>query len=275
MSSINISENTLKLKTKIKILVKRIIHLNFITKFLGRVFLQRSYKTIRLFSNPSRLSATLWVDWHKEVFESWALKKNKDLYIEAANFYSKFVLERKEIIHGLPISGGGTKASRGGGANECLLYFLTRMINAKKALETGVSAGSSSRSILEALKINGESFILYSSDLATVLEKDQVGILVSESLRENWFLTHNGDNENLPVIFNKETNFDIMYYDSEKSYDAKKRFHDQIMKISLPKILIYDDIDRDSFFSECVKSFGYSYKIFGNAGIIFFDHKYF
>ena len=55
-------------------------------------------------------------------------------------------------------------------ANEALLYFLVRLINAKNVLETGVSAGSSSRSILEALKINGFGK-LYSSDLAIYLEK--------------------------------------------------------------------------------------------------------
>ncbi len=47
------------------------------------------------------------------------------------------------------------------------------------------------------------------------------------------------------------------------------------IKISLPKILVYDDVDWDSFFSECVKSFRYNYKIFGNAGVIFFQSKYY
>jgi len=255
-------------KIKIKIFVKKIIHLNFLTRFLSRILLQRSYKTIRLFKNWERLKGTFWVEWHKELFDTWAIKKNKNLYTEAANFYQKFGIERSKVIQGLPISGGDNKATGGGGANEALLYFLVRLVSAKNVLETGVSAGSSSRSILEALKINGNGK-LFSSDLAIHLEKDQVGILVNKSLRNNWFLTHDGDNVNLPIIFNKEKNFDLVYYDSEKSYEGKKKFHEKILSLPLPKIIIYDDIDRDSFFSECVKSFGYKYKIFGNAGIIF------
>ena len=261
-------------KIRIKIFIKRIIHLNFITRFFSRLILQRFYKTYRLFSDFKRLKGTFWVEWHKELFDTWAIDKNIEYYSEAANFYTYFKLERKKIIQGLPISGGDSKATGGGGANEVLLYFLARLINAKSVLETGVSAGSSSRSILEALKVNGEGK-LYSSDLAIHLEKEQVGVLVSENLRKNWYLTREGDNINLPVIFKEETKFDLVYYDSEKTYDGKKRFHDKIINLPAPKIIVYDDIDRDSFFSECVKRFGYKYKVFGNAGIIFNSDKFF
>lgn len=266
--NLNMDKELINSKIKFKIFVKKIIHLNFFTRLLGRIVLQRSYKTVRLFRNWERLKGTIWVEWHKELFDSWAIKKNKSLYNEAANFYQKFVNERSKIIQGLPISGGSNKATGGGGANEKLLYFLARLIDAKNVLETGVSAGSSSRSILEALKINTDGK-LFSSDLAIYLKKDQVGILVDKSLRNNWFLTHEGDDVNLPVIFKEEKNFDLVYYDSEKSYEGKKRFHEKILNLPAPKIIIYDDIDRDSFFSECVKSFGYKYKIFGNAGVIF------
>ncbi len=260
-------------KTKLKILIKKLVHLTFITKFIGRIAYQKFYKTKRMFQDHHRFNGTLWVDWHKEVFDSWALKKNKDIYEEAVNFYFKFNKERKQILSGLPISGGDNNATTGGGGNEVLLYFLTRIINAKNALETGVSAGSSSRSILEALKVNGEGK-LFSSDLATVLQKNQVGILVGKSFKSNWYLWDQGDKENLPLIFQKDSNFDLIYYDSDKSYDAKKWFHSEIIKKNTPKILVYDDVDRNSFFSECVKLYGYNFKVFGNAGIIFFDKKY-
>ena len=138
----------------------------------------------------------------------------------------------------------------------------------QNVLETGVSAGSSSRTILEALKNNGDGK-LYSSDLAIYLKKEQVGVLVTKSLQKNWFLTHEGDDENLPIIFKKESSFDLIYYDSEKTYKGKKKFHSEILKLPTPKIIVYDDIDRDSFFSECVKFYGYKYKIFNNAGVIF------
>jgi len=253
-------------KIRIRLNVKKIVYLNFIFKFFGRIFFQSLVKTFRLFKNFKRLKASIWVDLNKQLFDTWAIKKDKELYIEASNFFSEFVIEKKKIINNL------LPANRGGGGNEKLLYFLINMINSKNVLETGVSAGSSSRSILEALKKDG---MLYSSDLALDLDKDQVGILVSEKFHKNWFIAHEGDKINIPIILNKEKNFDLVYYDSDKSYFSKKWFHNEIIEKLSPKILIYDDIDRDPFFSECVKSFGYKFKVFGNAGIIFFDQKYF
>ena len=263
-------KNKLNLKNKLKIFIKKIIYFNFITRFFSRIILQRYYKTFRLFTNLERLKGTIWVEWRKQLFETWAMTKNRNLYFEAAYFYSNFSVERKKLIQGLPISNGKSGAKGGGGSNETLLYFLVRLVNAKNVLETGVSAGASSRSILEALKKNGNGK-LYSSDLAIYLKREDVGVLVSKSLRDNWFLTHDGDSINLPLIFEKEKKFDLIYYDSEKSYDGKKRFHEMILKLPPPKILIFDDIDRDSFFSECVSTFGYNYKIFNNAGVIIND----
>ena len=257
------------LNSKIKIIVKKIVYFNFITKFLGRICLQPLYKTFRLIKNPKRFRASLWVDWHKEIVDDWMFKKNEKIYVEALTISEEILIKRKEFIKKniLP-------KNTGGGGNEALLYFLIKLINAKKILETGVEAGASSQSILKALNMNGDG-ILYSSDLAFILDKAQVGRLVSNELRNNWFLAHKGDKENIPIIFEKEKNFDLIYYDSDKSYESKKWFNEKIKKNSLPKIIIYDDIDRDAFFSEIVKSFNYRYRVFGNTGVIFFDVSYF
>ena len=49
------NEEKINLKIKIKIIIKQIIHLNFLTRFFSRIILQRYYKTFRLFSNWERL----------------------------------------------------------------------------------------------------------------------------------------------------------------------------------------------------------------------------
>jgi hypothetical protein len=254
---------------KMKILAKRVVYLNFITKFFGRILFQPLYKTFRLLKSPKRFYASLWVDWHKEVFDIWALKKNQDIYLEAINISNQILNKRKKfIIKGL------LPKDTGGGGNEALLFFLIKLINAKKVLETGVEAGASSQSILKALSINGGG-MLYSSDLAFILKEDQVGKLVSSEFYDSWVLKRKGDKENIPKIYEKETNFDLIYYDSEKSYEAKKWFYKEIEKKQLPKILVYDDIDRDSFFCEIVRSSNHKYRVFGNTGIIFFDYYYY
>jgi predicted O-methyltransferase YrrM len=257
------------LKLNIKILAKKIVYFNFITKFFGRIFFQPLYKTFRLIKNPKRFRASLWVDWHKEVVDIWMFKKNEKIYIDAIDTSKDILIKRKKFIKESLLP-----KNTGGGGNEALLFFLIKLINAKKVLETGVEAGASSQSMLKALSINGGS-ILYSSDLAFILNEEQVGRLVSDEYRNSWFLTHKGDKKNIPIIFEKEKNFDLIYYDSDKSYDSKKWFHEEIKKNPLPKILVYDDIDRDQFFSECVKSFNYKYRVFGNTGVLFFDVNYF
>jgi len=254
----------------IKNFFKIIFFRYFVLRLIYRIFYQPSYKTFNLFTNFQRFKNTLWVEWHNKQFNTWAIKKNKIIFDQANNFYSSFYLEKKIKLKSLPISGGDKKAIEGGGGNETLLYFLTRLIGAKNVLETGVSAGASTRSILEALKLNNQGK-LYSSDLATVLKKSQVGILVKEDLKKNWYLYEKGDEKNLPLIFQKEKKFDLVYYDSVKSYQAKKWFHSIIIKNINPKIIIYDDIERDNFFSECISLYNYDYQIFNNAGVIYCD----
>ena len=256
-------------KSNLKILAKKIFYFNFVTKFFGRICFQPLYKTFRLIKNPKRFRASLWVDWHKEVVDVWMFKKNEKIYLKALDTSKDILIKRKKFIKEnlLP-------KNTGGGGNEALLFFLIKLINAKKVLETGVEAGASSQSMLKALSTNEES-MLYSSDLAFILNEEQVGRLVSAEFHNRWFLIHKGDKENIPIIFEKEKNFDLVYYDSDKSYDSKNWFYEEIKKNPLPKILVYDDIDRDHFFSECVKLFNYKYKVFGNTGVIFFDDNYF
>ena len=63
------------------------------------------------------------------------------------------------------------------------------------------------------------------------ISKENMLGLINESSRDNQFLTQEGDNINLPVIYKKEKKFDLIYYDSEKFYEAKIRFHKMILRL--------------------------------------------
>ncbi len=256
-------------KLKIKIILKKIFYFNFFTKFLSRIFFQPYYKTFRLLKNPTRLRASIWVDLNREIVDNWMINKNENIYNEAIIIANNILDKRKKFI-----DQGLLPKNTGGGGNEALLYFLIRLIDAEKVLETGVEAGASSQSILKALSFKDRGR-LYSSDLAFILKEHQVGKLVSDKYRENWFLSHKGDRKNIPLIFKKEKKFDLIYYDSDKSYDSKKWFYAEIQKNYLPRILVFDDVDRDSFFSEYIKMSNYKFRVFGNTGVIFFDSYYF
>ena len=120
-----------------------------------------------------------------------------------------------------------------------LLYFLIRKFNLINIVETGVAAGWSSLAILKAFKKNGKGK-LYSSDFPYFrLENPEkyIGYLAKdESNKDNWFLDIRGDDIALPEIVKKLDNntIDLFHYDSDKSYDAKKWFYDEIQKNHLP-----------------------------------------
>ena len=50
------SEEKINSHIKLKIYLKKLLHINFFTRFIGRILLQRSYKTFRLLRELSGLT---------------------------------------------------------------------------------------------------------------------------------------------------------------------------------------------------------------------------
>ena len=246
----------------------------FYTKGILRLFYrfshQRPIKTIRTIFSLERLLGTIWVELNKAKFDNFInrIGEDKDLLVESKNFEKNFKKEKKETIKNLPISGGLKGSTGGGGGNEFILYYIVRHLKPNIVLESGVSAGISSRSILEALEKNKKGE-LYSSDLQLHLEKKDIGILVKKELHHRWKLFDKGDAVNLPIILNQINEIDIVYYDSEKSYSGKKIFFDRILSNFTPKIIIVDDIDRDYWFRDFTKKNSYDHIVIGNVGMVF------
>jgi predicted O-methyltransferase YrrM len=200
-------------------------------------------------------------------FTEFAASRQPALYAEAKEYRSKLLREHRAAIASLPIS-GGTRRAMGGAANPALLYFLTRWLQPRVVLETGVSAGVSSRAILDAMAVNGFGK-LFSSDLPTHLRPDQVGLMVPEHLRSNWRLHLDGDKANIPLIL-EETGgkIDLVHYDSDKSYEAKLRFINTLGPITDRAVVAFDDIDRDLAFREIARRLGKPSVVVGAVGIL-------
>ena len=143
----------------------------------------------------------------------------------------------------------------GGGGFYPLLYFITRFSKPSVIVETGVAAGFSSQAFLSALSKNRLG-TLYSSDFPYFRLPNPekfIGFLVSPDLRNNWVLMIDGDEKNLPKIATQIKHVDVFHYDSDKTYSGKSfaisslspLFHDR-------SILIFDDIEDDSFFHDYV-----------------------
>ena len=171
------------------------------------------------------------------------------VYNESLKFSKSLEVDSKEKLKNKKLGGGG---------NYILLYFLVRYYNPDIVVETGVAAGFSSSSILNAFLVNKKGH-LYSSDFPYIKNKNSIndiGILVDKSLKKRWSLFTKGDKFNLIEILSliKNEKIDIIHYDSDKTYKGKEFFFNKISKsIRKNTIIIIDDIQDDLFFKEYVK----------------------
>jgi predicted O-methyltransferase YrrM len=170
------------------------------------------------------------------------------------------------------------KYDLGGSANLTLLYFMTRFFKPKFILETGVGAGFSSYAFLKAIKKNKKG-VLYSSDLPYFRIKNPkkfIGIVVPKILKNNcWNLYTEGDSTNIFNIKKKIKTFDLIHYDSDKSYLGRFFFFNKIKSmIKKNSIIIMDDLHNNIFFFDYIrKNKIINYKIIQNnnsfVGLIF------
>lgn len=248
------------------------MYLKTLLRLLIRILIQKPVKTLRTIRSKERLLGTIWLESNKKNISHLIkfIGKDENLLNEAKEFEKNFLIKKKDIIKNLPITGGLKGYSGGGGGNIFVLYYIVRYFKPSVVIESGVSAGNSSSTIIQALEKNNNGN-LYSSDLATHLKKKDIGILIPNYLKYRWKLFEKGDKANLPEILDQVKNIDIVYYDSEKSYQGKKIFMETIFKKFNPEIIIIDDIDRDYWFRDFVKTKykKYEYLVVKNVGYLF------
>ncbi len=158
----------------------------------------------------------------------------------------------------------------GGAGSLSVIYYINEFTNAQNTIETGVAYGWSSFAALASLvDRNG---ILYSSDMPYILQNhssDFVGCVIPEKYRKNWRLFRFADKESLPKIFAEQSVFDVMHYDSDKSYDGRIWAYNMLFdKVKKGGVFMSDDVGDNAAF-----------KHFCEAGslkphILEFDGKY-
>ncbi len=231
---------------------------------------RRLLKLSRIVQDPERFLATAWCAWKGTGFEAWARAIDPALWTETLEVAQRIKDDAERIIPGLPITGGQPGAAGGGGCDVRKLYFIARRVKPRVIVETGVSAGYSSRAFLEAIRANGFGR-LYSSDLPVFLEPDQVGCLVPGSMREHWELFSEGDQSNIPRILAAVPSIDLFHYDSDKSASGKAATFGLVRpKMATDGVLVIDDIDRDAFFRKVAARWGGSVQVFRTVGVIGF-----
>lgn len=204
-----------------------------------------------------------WCRKNSEPYEDFLKSLDADLWEETQTVCDELEKQGQKKLNNLNID-------LGGGGNYPLLYFFIRYSQAKTVVETGVAAGWSSQAILTALKANNSEGRLYSSDFPYFRQENPEslsGYIVDNTLRDNWTLLIDGDENNLPKIINEVKSVDLFHYDSDKSYKGRKfamdlmqsKFHDNT-------IVLFDDIQDNAHFKNHVETQNVPFRIFEFGG---------
>lgn len=127
-------------------------------------------------------------------------------------------------------------------------YALIKLLKPETVVETGVGAGVSSWTILQAMDENG-SGRLVSIDLPTPNTEllPEVGYLVPNELRHRWDLRTGPSQKLLPQTLNELGKIDIFQHDSRHSYSNQLREYQTAWPfINDGGLLVSDDVSNDA-----------------------------
>lgn len=214
---------------------------------LGRKIIKNIFNRKSAFRGKEK--TTEWAA-SKAVLQAQAIEKLFGFQMQSFQILFPEVLKtavQKELQ--CPIKMGGA------GALE-LIYHACEFTQAKNTVETGVAYGWSSLAALLSLeKRNGT---LYSSDMPYLgQDGDQyVGYIVPENLKKNWKLFRHADKESLPKIFGEAESFDVVHYDSDKSYEGRTWAYNELYKhLRNGGVFMSDDIGDNSAYQDfCEKN---------------------
>lgn len=146
----------------------------------------------------------------------------------------------------------------GGGGNLELIYQLAEHLQARQVIETGVSYGWSSLTLLLSLSQRSNSHLI-STDLPYFFEGSEqyVGCVVPSELKRFWTILPAADREALPQVLKILNVIDMAHYDSDKFYEGRMWAYPKLWNALKPGgILISDDIHDDFAFRDFSDSVG-------------------
>ncbi|WP_292011087.1 class I SAM-dependent methyltransferase [Chryseobacterium sp.] len=142
----------------------------------------------------------------------------------------------------------------GAGALE-LIYYSCVYTKAKNVLETGVAYGWSSLASL--LYLDQHTGTLFSSDMPYLGQDsdEYVGYVIPEKFKSKWKLFRYADRESLPKIFAENKIFDVVHYDSDKSYNGRMWAYKELYAhLRKGGVFISDDIGDNSAYQDFCES---------------------
>ena len=139
--------------------------------------------------------------------------------------------------------------NQAGPGNLILIDILTRLPSVKSVIETGVGLGYSSSTILSNLSKKKGSLISIDMPYLNVTNLNYLGSVVKRSLKKKWNLIIGIDYFVLKKLENQKKKFDLIIYDSDKSYNGRLNCYEILWKMLNKKGYFFtDDVaDNDAF----------------------------
>jgi len=236
-----------KIFNKLKVYYFYLINENSRQFFFILIWRKISHHFIQ--SNRSKVSNYFILKWCNKqkisenlFYQQIGLSKRKNFFEEKKSYYL-FAQSREKNL----------KYKMGGMAHLNLIYNLTKHLKPIKILETGVAFGWST---LVFILSKTKKTSLTSIDLSypAMSSYKYVAMAVPLNLKKNFKLCR-GIDTNFLKLFNKDKKyFNLIHYDSDKSYIGRKKNYDLIWKILKKNgCFISDDISDNSAFYEFVK----------------------
>ncbi|WP_419869070.1 class I SAM-dependent methyltransferase [Chryseobacterium sp. CT-SW4] len=212
---------------------------------LGRKIIKNTFNRSNAFKGKDK--TLLWASAHA-ISQQEAITRLFGMEDHFQETFKDILEEAKRKEAECPVKMGGA------GALE-LIYYSCAYTEAKNVLETGVAYGWSSLASL--LYLDQHTGTLFSSDMPYLgQDSDQyVGYIVPEKLKNNWKLFRYADKESLPKIFAENKIFDVVHYDSDKSYNGRMWAYKELYAhLRSGGVFISDDIGDNSAYQDFCES---------------------
>lgn len=146
----------------------------------------------------------------------------------------------------------------GGPGDIDLIYSICELLDARRALETGVAYGWSSLALLLSLSKRSDHRLVSTDMSYAKLGNDPyVGCVVTPSLRSSWKIIKQPDRVGLRRAIAELQSIDICHYDSDKTYAGRMFAYPLLWEALRPGgVLISDDINDNMAFHDFAADLG-------------------
>jgi predicted O-methyltransferase YrrM len=157
-----------------------------------------------------------------------------------------------EYFHYAEAAVKNTPMQLGGPGGINFLYYLAEHLKPTSVFETGVAYGWSSLALLLAIRKLPDSRVISVDMPYAKMGNDKfVGCVVHSELRKNWELLRMPDRKGVPKAIAQTRQFDLIHYDSDKSYSGRKWAYPLLWKhLKSGGVFISDDIQDNIGFKE-------------------------